>query len=67
MAKEKLPPTLESLQSEVDELEWELGQLKEKVDDLGSELKELKDLIPDDLKDDIKDILSRLHELEIRD
>ena len=66
MAAEKLPPTLESLQSEVDELEWELEQLKDKVSDLESEIKELKESIPEDHKSDLDDIFGRLSELESR-
>ena len=66
MAKEKEPPTLESLQATVDDLEWELDQLKDKVSDLESELKELKESIPEDPKSDLDDIFGRLNELESR-
>lgn len=64
MAKEKEPTTLESLQAVVDELEWELEQTKYKVSDLESEIKDLKDLIPDDIKDDLDKIFSRLGDIE---
>lgn len=66
MSKEKEPTTLESLQSTVDDLEWELDQLKDKVSDLESEIKDLKELIPKKPKSDLDDILGRLSDLENR-
>lgn len=54
------------MQAEVDELEWELGELKDKVSDLETEIKELKESIPENPKSDLDDILGRLSELESR-
>lgn len=66
MAKEKEPPTLESLQGEVDELDWEISQLKDKVSDLETELRELKESIPEDPKSDLDELFGRISELESR-
>ncbi len=69
MGKEKLPPTLDSLQAIVDDLEYEVDELKNKVEDLESELKDLKDLkdsIPEDPKPDLDEMFARLNDIEAR-
>ena len=62
MGKEKLPPTLDSLQAIVDDLEYEVDELKNKVEDL----EYLKDSIPEDPKPDLDEIFARLNDIEAR-